>query len=118
MIEPFLKARSMLAPCLLLFALTGCGGANPVNKINFDRIKSGMTEGDVDRLLGKGKDIPASEVKQVLERLANPPSGSSPAPKADKELTGLKGVRWGNEKKSITVIYRDSRVYKVEQQGL
>jgi hypothetical protein len=124
MIQRFLGCKCAMSPCYLVifvcFALTGCSGSNPVSKANYERIKSGMTESDADRILGKGKDISADEVEQVLKRLATPSTGSNPLPaaKQDADLSSLKGVRWGTEKKSITIIYREGRVYKLEPQGL
>ena len=101
-----------------LFA-TGCGGS-PANQTNFERLKVGMTSQQVEGILGKGgKEISSEEVATLL-REALTPKGGSPAagPKLElPDLSGARGVRWGDDKKSITVIYTGDRVSRIFKKG-
>jgi hypothetical protein len=104
---------------VVLPSLTGCGGG--VDERNFSRLRIGMTSQDVEAILGKGgKEIPADDVAALM-REALAPAGKTPAagPKADPpDLSGLRGVRWGDDKKSITVIYNGDRVTRLFKKGL
>jgi hypothetical protein len=79
-----------------------------------------MTSQQVEGILGKGgKDVPADEVA-ALVREALTPKGAAPAggPKVDlPDLSGARGVRWGDDRKSITVIYTGDRVSRIFKKG-
>ncbi|HKB04729.1 MAG TPA: hypothetical protein VKD90_21070 [Gemmataceae bacterium] len=103
----------------LCFLAAGCGGS-PANQTNFERLKVGMTSQQVEGILGKGgKDVSSDEVATLL-REALAPKGGSPAtgPKLElPDVSGARGVRWGDDKKSITVIYNGDRVSRIFKKG-
>jgi len=87
----------LIAACL---AVTGCGGGK-VNKENKDKIKTGMTESEVEAVLGKPT---TSEDKEI-------------------EMMGVKAkvkvATWKDGDKHITVTYdKDNKVQTVTATGL
>jgi len=107
---------------LSLGVLTGCGGS--VGQSEFERLKVGMTSQEVERVLGKGgKEISQDEVADLIRQALTPksgPDGKAPAnaPKLElPDLSGAKGVRWGDDKKSITVIYMGDRASRIFKKG-
>ena len=110
-------AFALVVGCCLL--AIGCGGS-PANQTNFERLKVGMTSQQVEGILGKGgKEIGAEEVATLI-REALTPKGGSPAggPKLElPDLSGARGVRWGDDKKSVTVIYTGDRVSRIFKKG-
>jgi hypothetical protein len=106
----------VLACCLLA---TGCGGS-PANQTNFERLKVGMTSQQVEGILGKGgKEISSEEVATLNREALTPKGGpSAGGPKLElPDLSGARGVRWGDDKKSITVIYTGDRVSRIFKKG-
>src|SRR5262249_12675951 len=110
----------LLAP--LLGAMTGCGGS--VGQSEFERLKVGMTSQEVERVLGKGgKEISQDEVAALIKEALTPkagPDGKAPdnAPKLElPDLSSAKGVRWGDDKRSITVIYMGDRASRIFKRG-
>src|SRR5262245_49054499 len=107
---------------LSLGALTGCGGS--VGQSEFERLKVGMTSQEVERVLGKGgKEISQEEVADLIKQALTPragPDGKAPAnaPKLElPDLSSAKGVRWGDDKRSITVIYMGDRASRIFKRG-
>lgn len=110
----------------LLFGLTavlalGCGGSS-VTPAKFERLKIGMTSQEVQAILGKdGKELSAAEVEALMREALTPkagPDGKGPPAKVQlPDLTGARGVRWGDDKKSITVIYSGDRVSRLFKKG-
>src|SRR3974390_2877272 len=94
----------------ILVQETGCVSPS-VGRAQFDRLRLGMTPTEVEEILGKGKPIEAGEVQRLL-------GGGDSAPDLKIDMSELRGVRWGSEKKSITVIYRNDRLFRAFQQGL
>ncbi|HEX3151940.1 MAG TPA: hypothetical protein VHR66_27960 [Gemmataceae bacterium] len=107
--------------CLLIALplLIGCGGG--VDERKFSRLKVGMTSQDVEAVLGKGgKEITSDELTTMMrEALApKPAEGKAAGPKLEmSDLTGVRGVRWGDESKSITVIFSNDRVSRLFKKG-
>src|SRR5438552_2349299 len=102
----------VLASCLP----AGCIGGG-VDQAKFERLKVGMSSQDVEAVLGKGgKEISSDEVTTLVREALTPKAGpdGKPPPSAPKvelpDLSGARGVRWGDDKKSITVIYNGDRV--------
>jgi hypothetical protein len=110
---PFRRAVFAFLPLLLL---TGCGGGS-VNQAKFEKLKVGMTSQDVEVVLGKdGKPIPVDEIANLMREALNPKGGSGL--KLDlPDLNNARGVRWGDDKKSITVIYMGDRVSRIFKKG-
>jgi hypothetical protein len=109
-----------VALCLLA---AGCSSES-VDQGKFERLKVGMSSQDVEAILGKGgKEISSDEVATLIREALTPkagPDGKGPAtpPKVElPDLTGARGVRWGNDKKSITVIYQGDRVSRIFKKG-
>lgn len=109
--------RRALLVVLPLFVLAGCGGG--VNQEQFRRLKGGMTPQEVQAVLGKdGKDISADEVAALVREALTPPGPAGKAPKVElPDLSGARGVRWGDDKKSITVVYIGDRANRIFKKG-
>jgi hypothetical protein len=108
----------LFVACILLFC-TGCGGPS-YTKAQFDRIKLGMSVSDVEEILGKGKVIDPGEVESLVKKSLEPaqnPAGED-SPKIEIDFSELRGIRWGNEKKNISVVFRNERVFRAFSQGL
>ena len=53
-LAPFMRALmvlSLMTP--MTFTLAGCGGGGGVNEKNYDKVQPGMTEAEVEKILGK-----------------------------------------------------------------
>jgi RNA polymerase sigma factor (sigma-70 family) len=115
--------RRPAAPCLAIalvcLPLAGCGGG--VDERKFERLKVGMTSQDVDAILGKGgKEIGPDEVSALMRDALTPKGvpGKAGVPKVElPDLSGARGVRWGDDKKSITVIYTGDRVSRLFEEA-
>jgi hypothetical protein len=70
-----------------------------------------MSVADVEDILGKGNNVDSGEVDKLVK-------SSDAAAKAPVDTSDLRGVKWGDEKKSITVIYKNEKVFRVFSQGL
>jgi hypothetical protein len=105
------------APCLLVAValLSGCGGG--VDERKAERLRIGMSAQDVEAIMGKGKEVSADEVAALMKE-ALAPAGKGSAAKAEvPDTSGLRGVRWGDDGKSITVIYAGGRVARLFKKG-
>jgi hypothetical protein len=100
----------LIAVALLI--ATGC--SRSLSKAQVDRVKLGMTVAEVEDILGKGNPVDASEV----EKLVKAPAPSDGGPKIQFDAGDLRGVKWGDDKKSVTVIYKNDKVFRVFPQGL
>jgi hypothetical protein len=117
--------RRPAAPCLAIalvcLPLAGCGGG--VDERKFERLKVGMTSQDVEAILGRGgKEIGPDEVAALMREALTPKGvpgkAATGAPKVElPDLSGARGVRWGDDKKSITVIYTGDRVSRLFKKG-
>jgi hypothetical protein len=94
-----------------MFALTGCGGS--LSKAQVDRIRLGMTVAEVEGILGKGKSVESGEVKRLVQE-----SMGEDGPKVEIDSSEMRGIRWGDDKKSVTVIFRSDKVFRVFPKGL
>jgi hypothetical protein len=102
------------------FSALGCGGS--VNQQNFEKLKVGMTSTEVQAILGKeGKEVSSDDVASLLREALSPRGADGKANAGAKvelpDLSGAKGVRWGDDKKSITIIYMGDRVNRVFKKG-
>ena len=103
-----------LATLFFIFSLPSCSSPS-IGRAQFDRLKLGMTPTEVEEILGNGKPVEAGEVQRLLTE-AGAADGDHSGPK--REITEMRGVRWGSEKKSVTVIYKNDRLFRAFQQGL
>lgn len=113
--------RRSVTVALSCLILAGCGGG--VDQRKFERLKVGMNTQDVEAVLGKGgKDISPDEVASLIREALTPkagPDGRAPAgPKLDlPDLSGARGIRWGDDSKSITVVFTNDRVTRIFKKG-
>ena len=125
MIQELRRFLGRLPTALLFMAagavVTGCTGG--VSTSNYDRLRVGMTAREVDGLLGKGKEVSADEVAQLLREAMTPTGGPDGKnipnlPKVEvPDRSNTHGVRWGDDKKSITVVYLGDRVHRMFKKG-
>jgi hypothetical protein len=102
--------------------VAGCGKS--VNEADVSRLRVGMTPQEVEGILGKdGKEVSPNEVATLMREALTPklgPDGKPPAnaPKVElPDLTGVRGVRWGDDKKSVTVVFTGNRVTRIFKKG-
>jgi hypothetical protein len=117
--RPQTRCLFVAVACLVA---TGCGSS--VGQSEFDRLKVGMTAQEVERVLGKeGKEISQEEVVALVKEALSPkpgPDGKMPPnmPKLElPDLSSARGVRWGDDKRSITVIYIGDRANRIFKKG-
>jgi len=84
-----IRDRSWLGAATLLFCIVGCG-ASTVTPANFARLKPGMTQAEVEAVLGQ----PAAP-------------GVKPRAKDSGLQVPFTMVRWGDDAQSITVGFDD-----------
>lgn len=107
----------LLIITLLCAIVAGCGGgaARRVSMNNYERIKVGMTEIEVEAILGKGEEQASSSV-DIPGQSINVPGGE------DISVAGIssssKVVNWEDEFKVITVMFSDGKVMSKGQFGL
>ena len=113
--------RRFFFPLLALcFCTLGC--SSTITQSNFEKIRVGMTIQEVEGILGKeSKNLTSEEISAVLKEVLQPPPGPDgktiTLDPAAFEPAGAKGIRWGNEKKSITVIFLGERVNRTVKKG-
>ena len=78
---------------VLCLALPGCGG-DKITKANFDQIKPGMSQAEVEAIVGTGTT----------------PQGSSVNLSMGGMTMNAKVVRYGDDKKNITIVYQEGKV--------
>ncbi len=100
----------------LLLSSVGCGSGASVSRAQYDRLKLGYASSDVEAILGKGKDLDAAEVDRLLKESL--PASDDPAAPKKPSPVDFRGVRWGTEKKNITVLYQNDKLFRAFQQGL
>ncbi len=82
---------TLVVACLCL-ALPGCG--NNITQENLNKIKPGMTQQEVEAILGTGTEVKASTPSLSIPGLS----------------MNLKAIRYGDDKKNISVLYQDGKV--------
>jgi hypothetical protein len=106
----------LVALAFLPLTLAGCGSGASVSRAQYDRLKLGYASSDVEAILGKGKDLDAAEVDRLVKESL--PSSDDPAAPKKPSPVDFRGVRWGTEKKNITVLYQNDKLFRAFQQGL
>jgi hypothetical protein len=99
--------RAMQLVCILAFclALVGCGGSK-VSKVNYDKIKDGMTVAEVEGILGKGEEQASVSVP-----------GASAGGVSVPGMSG-KNYVWKDGTKVITITFLNDKVSAKAQAGL
>ncbi len=103
--------RSVAAVALLAVAIVGCNRTKSLTRTNFDKINTGMTLAEVEKLLGgpgeqEGGDLSLAEG-----------SGGAGAAGIGGDLDSMsrprstdKSYKWGNDSRWIKVTFRDDKV--------
>lgn len=92
--------KQIVMLCLSVVLVCSLGGCAKVSQENYEKVKVGMTESEVEDILGSGK---------VQE--------SGGASVGVFSLSG-KVVRWGDDSKNITVTFANGEVIAKSQEGL
>ena len=106
---------ALAAACLLM---AGCGSKR-VTKANFDKITDGMPRADVEMILGKGEE-PAETDLATGSSVAGAAGIGGDLASVSRPASGVKIVKWGDDKKWIKIGFRGDRVEPgtKQQQGL
>jgi hypothetical protein len=102
----WLAVLFVAAVCL---SLTSCASSK-VNKTNFEKISSGMTEEEVEAILGKGDE--QAEINMPNMGINMPNMGGSGIGRAMKVKT------WQEGSKSINITFKDGKVLGKIASGL
>ena len=97
-------------PCALLclLLLTGCGGGK-ISRSNYEKVRTGMTEEDVEAVLGPGKDV----------TVAPPKDPKAPKPPAVPGMPANAKIKvWQDGDRSITVVFGNGKVDRKSSKGL
>ncbi len=88
----------------LAVSAVGCG--SKVDQSNYDKVSTGMTQDQVEGILGTGKEQTAMATPGVSVGNMSVPGMSA------------KTVMWQDGSKSITVVFKDGKVFTKAQSGL
>jgi len=92
----------------LTIFITGCG--SDVTQSNYDKVQTGMTQDQVEGILGKGEEQASSAVSV--------PGMSAGGVSVPGMSTSAKVVSWQDGSKMITVTFQDGEVIGKAQNGL
>lgn len=94
---------------LMLFALpcliSGCGSR--INEGNYEAIKTGMTEAEVEGLLGVGEEQASSSIDIPDQTMSIPGVGSMSFPGMS---SSGKSMVWKNDNRIISVMFMNDKV--------
>jgi hypothetical protein len=99
------------AACFL--SVAGCGSG--ISKTNYDKINNGMTEAEVESILGKGEEQAAAGVNVPSQSLTIPGGVNVSVPGIS---SSVKVKKWQDGGKSITITFSDGKVMAKAQKGL
>ena len=103
-----LDKRTLLRTAFLVvlsLLVVGCGGNANLTKANYDKLKEGMPQQEVEAILGKGRMMTNAEVKQQ--------SGTA--------AKGVNMFKWGDDNKYIMVEFtfdNDPKLMNKWEKGL
>jgi hypothetical protein len=121
--------------CVLCLVMSGCSGGG-LTKATFDSIKNGMTQAEVEKVIGsKGQDLAGDAAKALTKGMGDMGKtvGDAAGGDAGKALgdagklmgglmdamTGIqKVVRWGDDNKYIVVVFMGDKVVGKDSKGL
>jgi hypothetical protein len=84
----------------IYLSLPGCA-ASKVNKANFDKVTTGMSEEEVEAILGKGEE--QAEINMPNMGINAPNLGGGVG-------RGMKTTTWHDGSKSIIITFKDGKV--------
>ena len=90
--------------CCIAALSGGCSGSK-VSQTNYDKIKEGMTEAEVQRILGPPSNTASSSISRT-----DPKTGTTEQSKSQ--------MSWGDGDRSITIDFTNGKVAGKKQQGL
>ena len=102
-----LRIVAVLFVAALALSLTGCGGNSKITKSNYDKINDGMTEQQVEAILGKLDEASAKKAAAVDD--AGKPIIVPAAPKV---------TYWREETKWISITFLNGKVMAKAQNGV
>gem|GEM_PF-3122898 len=108
-------SRMLPVSLIIVVSLCGCIG-NSVGKAEADRLKLGMTTSDVEAVLGKGKALENNEINLLVNESGGPADGDVQRIRLD--VSDMKGLRWGNDRKNISVIFQNGRAIRIFDHGI
>jgi hypothetical protein len=91
-------------------SLPGCGESK-INKANFDRVTNGMSEQEVEAILGKGEEQPELNMPNMGINVPNLGGGGGVG-------RGLKVKTWQDGSKTINITFKDGQVLGKMATGL
>lgn len=110
-------ARVLVAAVLAVGVLAPCGGCgSKISEANYFKVQHGMTEEDVDELLGPAH---GEEVSSVPASAATPSPFTRPATtSASTRPVARKVKSWTRERLTIRVVFEDGLVVSRSAVGL
>lgn len=99
-------ARALAAACVLLLGLAGC--ESKVTKSNFDAVQVGMSQRDVEKLLGSG----TLDEQPAAVNISS--GGVGDVAKGSRDQT----YTWKDGSATIVITFTDGKVAQKRQTGL
>ena len=99
------KMHTQFVVFAITLLLTGCGSG--VSTDNFEKIKSGMTLVEVERILGRGEEEVSSSVEIPEQSVSLPGVGSV---SMSSMASSGNVVKWQDGNKVITIMFLDGKV--------
>ena len=109
-----LRFVAVLFVAVLALSLTGCGGSK-ITKSNYDKINNGMTEAEVEGILGKGEEKASSGVDVPGKSVNIPGGGNVSVPGVS---SSAKVKMWQDGMKMISITFSNGKVMAKAQNGL
>jgi len=103
------KSKMCLVALFGLLLLAGCGGSG-ISKVNYDRVKEGMTLQEVEAILGKG-------MEQASSNISVPGIAVEGFSVSGMSMSG-KSLVWQKGTKTISVMIMNEKVISKAQFGL
>jgi len=99
--------------CFWLLAAIGCGSA--VTKDNYEQIKPGMTQSQVETILGTGEEQASSSISVPGQSISMPGGGSV---SVSGVSSSAKVMVWQDGSRIISVTFSDGKVVSKAQMNL
>lgn len=97
----FATVRGLVLSTFVALTCLCIAACSKVNDDNYNKIQTGMTQQQVEDILGKGTDQPASASIGGIS----------------VTTTAAKNVRYGDDSKNITVTYAGDKVIRKDKKG-
>lgn len=105
--------KRLAVVALALAMCVGCG--SKITKSNYDKIQTGMSQSQVESILGKGSEQASIDVPSFEANIDIPGLSSRGSVRASSLST--KGVIWQDGQKGIAITFINDKVAKKEQSG-